>query len=112
MLLTENAIKYSRDAYTIQPNIKIKEIENTVEIAVSSYGSLIPNEDIPKLFTKGYRSSVHKSLKDGTGMGLHNAYKLIKLFNGELSYSKQPSSPSDNTTGWNIFLITCRQTSI
>jgi two-component system sensor histidine kinase ArlS len=112
MLLTENAIKYSRDANSIQPNIKIKENGNTVEIAVSSYGSLIPNEDIPKLFTKGYRSSVHKSVKDGTGMGLHNAFKLIKLFNGELSYLKQPASTNDNTTGWNIFLITCRQTSI
>jgi hypothetical protein len=111
MLLTENAIKYSRDPNSISPNIKIKEVGNSVEIIVASYGTLIPNEDIPKLFTKGYRSSVHRHVKDGTGMGLHNAFKLIKLFNGQLSYSKQPASLVDNTTGWNIFLITCKQTS-
>lgn len=110
MLLTENAIKYSRDPNSISPNIKIKEIGNTVEILVSSYGTLIPNEDIPKLFTKGYRSSAHKNVKDGTGMGLHNAFKLIKLFKGDLSYSKQSTSQNDDITGWNMFLITCRQT--
>jgi len=110
MLLTENAIKYSRDANSIQPNIKIKEIGHTVEIIVSSYGSVIPDEDIPKLFTKGYRSSVHKGIKDGTGMGLHNAFKLIRLFNGELTYSKQLASQSDRTTGWNIFTLICKQT--
>ena len=111
MLLTENSIKYSRDANSIQPNIKIKESGTTIEIIVSSYGSLIPDEDIPKLFTKGYRSSVHKRIKDGTGMGLHNASKLIKLFNGELSYTKQPVSQTDKTTGWNTFTLTCKQTS-
>lgn len=110
MLLTENAIKYSRDASAIQPRIQIKEIGQIVEVTISSYGSLIPDEDIPKLFTKGYRSSVHKNYKDGTGMGLHNAFKLIKLFNGELSYTKQPVAQSDLTIGWNTFKITCKQT--
>lgn len=110
MLLTENAIKYSRDANSIQPNIKIKESGQIVEIIVSSFGSLIPDEDIPKLFTKGYRSSIHKGVKDGTGMGLHNAFKIIKLFNGELTYTKQPASQTDKTTGWNIFTLTCKQT--
>ncbi len=110
MLLTENAIKYSRDANSIQPNIKIKEIGDIIEIIVSSYGSLIPDEDIPKLFTKGYRSSVHKGVKDGTGMGLHNAFKIIKLFNGELIYSKLSASQTDKTTGWNIFTLICKQT--
>ncbi len=110
MLLTENAIKYSRDANSIQPNIKIKENGQIVEIVVSSYGSLIPDEDIPKLFTKGYRSSVHKGIKDGTGMGLHNAFKIIKLFNGELTYANQPASQTDKTTGWNTFTLTCKKT--
>lgn len=112
MLLTENAIKYSRDANSIHPNIKIKEIGDSVEIEIHSYGTLIPNEDIPKLFSKGYRSHVHKNVKDGTGMGLHNAFKLIKLFNGDLSYKKQVVSIDDNTIGWNIFLIKCKETSI
>jgi hypothetical protein len=43
--------------------------------------------------------SIHKSVN-----------KISKLFNGDLSYSKQPASQNDTTTGWNIFLITCRQT--
>jgi len=111
MLLVENAIKYSRDSSAIAPNVKIREQDNgVVEINIQSYGSLIPDEDIPKLFTRGYRSEVHNKIKDGTGMGLHNAYKLIKLLGGDLSYSKQSASPGDKITGWNNFTIICKQT--
>lgn len=110
MLLVENAIKYSRDINTIAPKVKIKEHgPDTVEISIQSYGTLIPNEDIPKLFSRGYRSTVHK-LKEGTGMGLHNASMLIKLFSGDIKYSKVSASVEDTKSGWNIFTIVCRET--
>lgn len=111
MLLIENSIKYSRDASAICPKVKIKELnQRSVEITVHSFGSLIPDDEITKLFSRGYRSSIHKT-RDGTGMGLYNASKLISLFNGTLTYQKQISSgDKTNELGWNIFVITCNDT--
>lgn len=111
MLLIENSIKYSRDANSICPTVKIKEINNKkVEITVHSFGSLIPDDEISKLFSRGFRSSIHK-IKDGTGMGLYNASKLISLFSGTLTYRKQVASADKiNELGWNIFEITCNET--
>ncbi len=110
MLLTENAIKYSSDLNTLQPIIKLKEKSNHLEICVFSFGQLIPEEEAQKLFTKGFRSSVHR-LKDGTGMGLHNANKILQLFNCDLTYSIQNSLPSPSVSvGWNVFSIICSDT--
>ena len=110
MLLVENAIKYSRDTDTLPPFVKIHQDSQIVTISIHSYGSLIPNEDIPRLFIRGFRSSVHKSRREGTGMGLHNASKLIMLLGGSIRYSKQEAAPDDKVTGWNIFTLTCCNT--
>jgi two-component system sensor histidine kinase ArlS len=110
MLLTENAIKYSSDLNSLQPIIKLKETADRFEICVFSFGQLIPEEEAKKLFTKGFRSSVHK-LKDGTGMGLHNAKKILQLFNCDLTYSIQSySSNSSVFVGWNVFSVICSDT--
>lgn len=113
MLLMENSIKYSRDPYSIHPRVKISQDKNngSTNISIQSYGNLIPDDEVQKLFTRGFRSSVHNMIKDGTGMGLHNAGKIIKLYSGELTYSKISASQEDKTTGWNCFNILVIKTS-
>jgi K+-sensing histidine kinase KdpD len=112
MLLIENAVKYSVDAHSICPKVKICEApKNIVQIIIQSYGTLIPIEDEPKLFTRGFRSKAHKT-KDGTGMGLYNANAIVKLLGGELVYSKNNLNSSDFANGWNCFTVTLRNTTI
>jgi signal transduction histidine kinase len=66
--LVENAIKFTTDK-RINPKIEIKELpDSSVVIKVSSYGRLIPTEERKDIFSRSYRSSVHKNVK-GTGMG-------------------------------------------
>jgi len=108
MLLTENSKKYSNDASTIPPKIIISEIENKVEIVISSFGFLLPKEDESSLFTKGFRSKINKNSKEGTGMGLYNASKILTFFNGILEYTNHPSSTPE--IGWNNFVIKLSKT--
>jgi signal transduction histidine kinase len=87
--------------------VRISQDKNngSTNISIQSYGNLIPDDEIQKLFTRGFRSTVHSTVRDGTGMGLHNAGKIIKLYNGELTYSKVSASVDDKKTGWNCFNI-------
>lgn len=107
MLLVENAIKYSNDPSTLPPRIEVADRNGKTFISVKSYGIIIPTEDQGKLFTKGFRSSAHKGINEGTGMGLHNAIELVRLFRGELSYSSEKVNLIEGSeVGWNCFLIT------
>jgi two-component system sensor histidine kinase ArlS len=106
MLLIENAIKYSTDATGIPPKVIIKEHTNDVCITISSFGKIIPEKDRNSLFTRGFRSSAH-SVKEGSGMGLHNAYRILHRFNSTLNYS---SEIVKEDIGWNKFTIVCKET--
>ena len=102
MLLVENAIKYSNDPYSISPRVIIKDCESFVQITISSFGKIIPVGEREKLFGRTFRSSVHNKI-DGTGMGLHNASKLLVHFNSTLEYH----TAEQDDMGWNNFIITC-----
>lgn len=109
MLLIENSIKYSIAVSSISPRVKINELTgDLVVISIQSYGNLIPDEEKKYLFTKEFRASIHKSKTSGTGMGLHNASKLIEIFGGKLSYRKEIIA-EDNNLGWNCFEVTCEK---
>lgn len=109
MLLVENAIKYSNDASTLAPVVHLEDIDNLTRVSIKSYGVIIPTQDRTKLFSKGFRSDVHKSLGEGTGMGLHNAHELAKLFNGSLTYVCEGVSQSaGKEIGWNNFMLEFR----
>lgn len=106
MLLVENAIKYSNDPVSLSPRIELSDKNGKTFISVKSYGIIIPVDDQVRLFTKGFRSPVHKGINDGTGMGLHNAIELARLFNGNLTYSSEKVSlVEDVEVGWNCFSI-------
>ena len=107
MLLLENAIKYSIEAQRIKPFIEIKEIGNKVQIEFHSWGDLVPHEDRNKLFTSGFRSSVHKNFKEGLGMGLLHARKLLGLYDSSIHYTTGVNA--NENVGWNIFKITCEE---
>ncbi len=103
MLLVENAIKYSNDLSSIPPRVEVKDENERTLISVSSFGLIIPEKDRNKIFSRGFRSESHKVI-GGTGMGLHNANEILKVFNSKLIYS---ASESQKDIGWNTFTVTC-----
>lgn len=103
-ILVENALKYSEIPKKIGPKVEIKDNNNQIIISVHSYGKPIPKIERSFLFTKGFRSSINKMQKEGTGMGLYNAKQLSKHFNASLNYECVNVSDNENIDlAWNIF---------
>jgi signal transduction histidine kinase len=103
-----NAIKYSNDSSTLAPVVEVEDAKVALltYVTIKSYGIIIPLADQPKLFSKGFRSVVHMTLGEGTGMGLHNASELVKLFQGKLTYFPDKTLMGEGQeVGWNCFRI-------
>jgi signal transduction histidine kinase len=59
--------------------VKLQELKNLVQITVSSFGIIIPEKERSKIFPKAFSLEFQK-LVTGTGMELHNAKELLKVF--------------------------------
>ena len=103
-ILVENAMKYSTDSEKVSPKVSIWEADGKIHVRVSSLGLLIPLNDSSQVFAKGFRSEAHKTLKEGTGMGLFNAYSIVKAFNGDITYQAEEVNKGTNV-GWNHFTV-------
>jgi two-component system sensor histidine kinase ArlS len=109
-ILIENGIKYSTDK-RIGPKITIANLgSRKVEIKVSSFGRIVPEEERQNIFKRGYRSNIHKSIR-GTGIGLYIAKNLCKLYSISLTYEVESSNLSGGANiGWNCFKLVCNDT--
>jgi len=81
--LVSNAKKYSPDEDEI--TIEITEKAMALEVVVEDRGLGIPQEAIPKLFTKFYRvdNSDHRKI-GGTGLGLVICKEIVEAHGGEI----------------------------
>ena len=89
--LLSNAIKYTPKGYV---EIKIKEEDKNVIIAVKDTGMGIREEDIPRLGKKFFRARQYVKNHDGadnkvvraggTGIGLYVTFNYTKLLNGTI----------------------------
>jgi hypothetical protein len=105
-ILIENATKYSEYPKDIGPKVIMNDEGNHLVIKVYSYGRAIPDAETPYLFSKGFRSSVNKSNKEGTGMGLFNAQQLVKHFRGSINFECESIKTDESIhLAWNIFVI-------
>ena len=105
-IFVENAYKYSEFPKRIGPKVIISENINEIIIEVHSYGRVIPKTEIPYLFSNGFRSSVNRTAKEGTGMGLYNAKQLARHFNSEIVFTNKEVSEDNNIDlTWNIFIL-------
>jgi len=102
-ILIENALKYSTDK-RIGPKIEISNFGNSkVKMTIKSFGKIIPFEEREDIFSRGYRSSVHRNSR-GTGMGLYIAKSLANLYGASLKYYISESNlKGDANIGWNTF---------
>jgi signal transduction histidine kinase len=92
--LLSNAIKYSDPGGTV--TLTVEETEYTIRIAVRDAGIGITPEDQKRIFEKFYRSdndSVRQ--REGHGLGLPLARKIIQLHHGTLSVTSKPGEGSE-----------------
>lgn len=95
--LINNSIKYSKENGVIE--FSAEEKENYIELRIRDNGIGINQEDLDRVFNKGFtgsngRNSVYKS----TGMGLYFSKKIID----KLEHSIEVESVKDNYT---LFII-------
>ena len=79
--LLSNAAKYSPPNATI--HISGTTTDEYTEIAIYDHGMGIPEEDIPRLFSKFFRASNTTSTA-GTGIGLYVTKSLVELHHGTI----------------------------
>lgn len=94
-ILVDNAIKYSPTGSTITVNMMTKKSMAGFEIINAGPG--ITPRALPHIFDRFYRvdSARSNSSKNGYGLGLSLAKKIVELHGGELTVS---SAPNANTT--------------
>ena len=94
--LIENAIKYSPENSAIL--ITSEEHDGRVVIQVADQGIGIPEDELPHVFAKFYRSKNAKSSEiKGSGLGLYLAKYFVELHQGSISVDSQPGEGSTFT---------------
>jgi len=94
--LIENAIKYSPENSRIL--VTTEEQNGEVVIQVADQGAGIPEDELPHVFMKFYRSKDAKSSKiKGSGLGLYLAKYFIELHKGQIVVDSRPGEGSTFT---------------
>ena len=100
--LLENAFKYA------EKDSEVGIIATSNGLCIFDNGKKIQNNEIEKIFQRGYRGAASKS-KEGTGVGLFLARKLAKQIGGDLNLLENPLNYGDkeiqNLKKKNIFFL-------
>jgi signal transduction histidine kinase len=83
-----NALKYGRQAGKITWGCGVRK--NAWEMYVTNEGQGVKPEALAKVFTKFYRVQDEKMpLQPGTGLGLYNVQRIVRLHKGTISASSR-----------------------
>lgn len=106
-ILIDNALKYSPPKSTIF--IRIFEQRGQIGFEIKNSGKKIAEETLPRLFDRFFRadSSRTNSAKNGYGLGLSIAKKIIDVHHGELTVSS-----TDEFTTFTFYLPVIRKNPI
>lgn len=81
--LLDNAVKFTPDGGNI--SIKVYDEADMVHLVFSDSGIGIPEDIIPKLFTRFYQVDASTARRyGGTGLGLYIAKNIVDAFNGKI----------------------------
>lgn len=94
VILLDNAIKYSHQK--TQVNITSKQTDGWVLVEVEDHGIGIEEKDIPHIFDRFYRADAarSKSERDGYGLGLSIARKIVDVHKGEIEVKSKKDEGS------------------
>ena len=90
-ILVDNAVKYAGIAG--KATLKLRRVKNTVYLSASNTGRPIPEEDLPHIFERFYRSDKARTAGTGYGLGLAICKSLAEQQNATIDVI------SDMTTG-------------
>jgi PAS domain S-box-containing protein len=89
-ILLDNALKYTNDNVAIELHGR-KASEGGVELFVIDRGAPVPDDELGKLFDKGYRGKAAAG-HAGSGLGLYMAKNVVEVHGGTLSVENLPES--------------------
>jgi len=106
-ILIDNAIKYSPPDSKIY--IRVFEQRGHVVFEIKNEGKKIPDEKLPKLFERFFRADTSRTngSKNGYGLGLSIAKKIVDVHHGELTVSS-----TDEFTTFTFYLPIIRKPSL
>lgn len=82
--LISNAVKYGKDGKAV--HIEIEKYDTELQIRVTNFGLIIPEESIEHIFDKFYRVESSRSAQTGgTGLGLNIAQEIAILHGGKIT---------------------------
>lgn len=84
--LIQNAIKFSNPKGVIE--IRLTKSGNFINVTVRDHGIGIADEDKQRIFERFYKGDKSRS-KDGNGLGLVIAKKIVELSGGNLSFTSE-----------------------
>ena len=90
--LLNNALCYSDNGATV--NIHSRVMADYLSIMFDDTGWGIPEQDLPHIFKKFYRSSQHAQRVKGTGLGLPLVSEIIKAHGGRIEVESKPGMGS------------------
>lgn len=103
LVLLDNGIKYSHRDSAIRVYFNLNN--DQLEIKCSSYGYFIPREEREQVFHQFKRgTNADKYVKQGIGIGLWIAKRIIEAHDGTISYS----SEGFGNVGANNFILTLK----
>ena len=89
--LLDNAVKYSPRGSEIL--LLAREYELYVDISVTDQGMGIPEEEIPRIFDRFYRTEAVQQ-EEGVGLGLYLAREILKKENGYIKVESREGAGS------------------
>ena len=95
--ILSNAIKYSGENHVVTIQMNKKEADNTCELVISDQGIGIRQEDLPRIFEKGYTGYNGRADKTSTGIGLYLCREITKKLGHEIMISSKVGKGTDVT---------------
>ena len=94
--LLENAVRYSPDGGQIR--VSLRRGDGVARLAVADQGIGIPQETLPNLFKRYYRSDEAKRVSaDGMGIGLYVTQEIVAAHGGRIWAESEPGKGSTFT---------------
>lgn len=101
--LIDNAVKYAPNSKKI--TINLQTAGEFLKISVADRGPGIPQDTLPHLFRRYFRSDP-KSMQTGLGLGLYIAAEIVKHHGGDIGVE---SNPDEGSTFWFTLPLAIRQ---
>ncbi|AJS59473.1 HAMP domain-containing sensor histidine kinase [Paenibacillus sp. IHBB 10380] len=88
--LLHNSIKFTPECGLII--IRLKTIENGVEVEIKDSGIGMTEEELPRIFDRFYKADkARSSSRGGSGLGLSLVKKIVEIHEGHVTVKSRPS---------------------